>query len=456
MTYVTYGEVRLFDTPSARNIIYNYVKPDTIEIDVEDENPAIDTTFFEDYEADDPAIDDDVEYLDGFRLVDSDPLFMSMPRYLFRPVVFDTFHLLDSIPLYDEATGGEPFRWIEEDALHDALITQARQRYIIDYPQLVRYNEAFLPEPPKHYVATVDPQTAMIAFDVVNSGAAPIKDADVVVVFQKRHWLRKFNASLQFSQAYVSPNWYQGGNNNLNGILNLYYNVKLNQKFHPNLLFETTMQYKLGVNSTPEDSIRSYSLSEDLFQFNLMAGYKATRGWYYSTNISFKTQIFNNYKSNTRTMQAAFLSPAELNVGLGMTYNHTNPSKTFTIDSSISPLSWNLKTCINPHLDETAYGIKPGNNAVSEIGSNAEVKLSWKLASNINLRSRFFVFTDYEYVMGDWENTFEFNINRFLSTQIYVHTRYDSSTPRLADSRWHKMQLKEILSFGFSYSFSSI
>lgn len=115
-----------------------------------------------------------------------------------------------------------------------------------------------------------------------------------------------------------------------------------------------------------------------------------------------------------------------------------------------------MKTCINHRMDETAYGIKPGRKTVSEIGSSGEGKLYWQICDNISLRSRLFVFTDYEYVQSDWENTLSFAINRFLTTQILVHMRYDSSTPRAEDSEWHKFQLKEILSFGFAYSFSSI
>ncbi|MDE5785527.1 MAG: DUF3078 domain-containing protein, partial [Duncaniella sp.] len=233
-----------------------------------------------------------------------------------------------------------------------------------------------------------------------------------------------------------------------------YYNVRLNPKLHPNWLFETTFQYKLGINDTRDDELRNYSISEDLFQLNMMAGYKAARGWYYSTNVTFKTQILNNYKVNTYDLNAAFMSPSELNVGLGMTYNHSNKAKTFTIDASISPLSWNLKTCLNHKMDETTLGMKLGHRTLSQIGSNAEVKVTWNITSNISYRSRFFVFTDYSYIQGDWENTFNFAINKFLSTQLFIHARYDSSVPSNPD--WHKFQMKEILSFGISYSFSSL
>ena len=92
----------------------------------------------------------------------------------------------------------------------------------------------------------------------------------------------------------------------------------------------------------------------------------------------------------------------------------------------------------------------------SEYGSSTELKLFWQIAYNIQYRSRLFAFTDYDYVQSDWEHTISFNINKFLSTQIYAHLRYDSTTRYREGSSWHKLQMKEILSFGFSYRFSSI
>lgn len=382
-----------------------------------------------------------------------------MPLNYFRPVVFDKFHFLDSLSLInpntvDPVEETEVYGWINDNLFQSSLIRQARQAFIVNNPDAVLYNEATLPEPPRKFIASIDPETAKIVMAEAPSTVAPKHELEVK--FEKRHWLKKFSGTVQFSQAYVSPNWYQGGNNNLNVLINGFYNVKLNPAYHPKWLFETTVQYKLGMNNAPDDSLRNYSISEDLFQFNMLTGFKANKHWYYSTNVAFKTQFLNNYKSNTHDLKAAFLSPGELNVGVGMTYNIVNPKKTFTFDASISPFSWNMKTCINHRMDETAYGIKPGRKTVSEIGSSGEGKLYWQICDNISLRSRLFVFTDYEYVQSDWENTLSFAINRFLTTQILVHMRYDSSTPRAEDSEWHKFQLKEILSFGFAYSFSSI
>ncbi len=449
-----YGQTAsLFGTPSARSEFYNYTIPET-DVTIQD-------IFSTDLT---PADTSETDSLVA-RALPTDSLLMTMyvpttplPAYYFRPVVFDSYQLLDSIPLKSKnnvSLNDSIYGWLATDAYHSNLMRRAKQSFIVNLPGFVRYNEADLPEVPRKFEATVDPNTAKIVLaEVIPATVAPEKKMDVQ--FKRRHWLRTFNGSVQFSQAYVSPNWYKGGNKNLNVLINAFYNVKLNPAFHKKLLFETTFQYKLGLNDAPDDSIRNYSISEDLFQLNMLAGYKASKHWYYSTNVMFKTQFLNNYKSNSRDLKSAFLAPGELNVGVGMTYNYANPKKTFTLDASISPFSWNMKTCYNHRINETSFGIKEGRKTESQYGSNAEGKLYWALSENINLRSRLFVFTDYDYAYGDWENTISFNINRFLSTQIFVHLRYDTSGPRSDDGDWHKLQLKEILSFGFAYKFASI
>lgn len=65
-----------------------------------------------------------------------------------------------------------------------------------------------------------------------------------------------------------------------------------------------------------------------------------------------------------------------------------------------------------------------------------------------------FLFTNYDEFQGDWENTLNFAVNRFLSTQIYVHLRYDTASHQY-DGHWRHWMLKEILSFGFRYAFST-
>ena len=346
--------------------------------------------------------------------------------------------------------------YFEDDSTPMLRLTdRIRYDYIINHPGRVRYVYSLLPDPPELTDRKESPAENIIADlpEFILEEEAP-KAFDVI---RQTNWLHSFNGALQFSQAYLSPNWYQGGNNALTLLVNFFWNVKLNEVYHPNLMLDNTISYKLALNSTPQDTYHKYSVSEDIFQWNFLFGVKAWHKWFYSFTTQFKTQFLNTYGENSPVRKAAFLSPGSLTLGLGMTYSTTNKAKGLKFNASISPLSYNLNTCIDKNIDPTQYNIPLGRKTKSEIGSNAELTLDWNITSNILWRSRLFTFTNYDYFLGDWENTFSFTINRFLSTQIYVHLRYDSSTDvsALNSRHWRYWMLKEMLSFGFSYTFST-
>lgn len=344
------------------------------------------------------------------------------------------------------------------DWLHNAL-TQSRisQDYMyttmVYSPHTIQYTYWDLPVPPR-----LPEDDVTLGSYIKNLNLPEIAIADALLPEfeqQKKHWLHKFNTGLQFSQAYVSKNWYQGGNNYLQLLYNFYWDVQLNPTYHPNQIFESTVSYKLGINSIEQSDVnRKYSLSEDNFQYNVKYGFKAFKKWFYTVTGLFKTQFFRNYKTNTDIRTASFLSPADLNIGLGMTYSYVNAKKTFNMSASIAPLSYNLKVCIDDEIDHAQFNIKPGHKTHNEYGSSGEVNMTWQATSNISMRTRLFAFTDYNYFQGNVETTWDFAINKFLSTQIYANLRYDSSSD-FNLSRWHHWMLKEILSFGLSYTFST-
>ncbi|MDE5645464.1 MAG: DUF3078 domain-containing protein, partial [Muribaculaceae bacterium] len=225
--------------------------------------------------------------------------------------------------------------------------------------------------------------------------------------------------------------------------------------YHPKLIFQSTVSYKLAINSTPDDECHKYSVSQDLFQYNLKAGYKAVNNWYYSFLAQFKTQFMNSYPANSMTRTASFLSPGELNLGLGMTYSKENAKKTLKFSASISPVSYNFKTCIDPKVDHSQFGILQDRKWVNEVGSNAELNFYAKIWGNTTYTTRLFIFSDYKMLQTDWENTLNFQFSRVFSTQIYAHLRYDTSADSSITRQWRKLMLKEILSVGISYTFST-
>lgn len=377
----------------------------------------------------------------------------------YRAPVFGRYLLLDTVALPALGSDGvavwpETTEWLADELFRQHLLARVKQRYMLANPSAVVYNEAFLPEPPDFYTPVVEPAQHKITIAHIPVSEA-IKDANITYDVSRKNWIHQLNASLQFSQSYISPNWYQGGTGNLNLIANFAYNIKLNQAFHPNLLCEVDVNYRLAVNNAPTDTVHSYNISEDNLRVTGRFGFKAWRRWFYSLNVLFKTQLFNSYAQNSTVLQSAILSPGELNLGLGMTYSRTSPSGNFSIECSLSPAAWNMKTCTNRLINPVPFGIEEGHTVVNQLGINTETKMTWKIVKNISLTSRFYAFSDYNYVQGDLEATLQFDILRFLSTKLYAHLRYDSSTVPLPDTKWRYWQLKEILSLGFSYSFSS-
>lgn len=381
----------------------------------------------------------------------------NLPAVVFLPAVYTGYDM--KLPSTDEFFA-EPVEindampeWLARTLRTRRFANKLMQYHAINSPWQVPYNIATMAEPPKKYVAKADPNTTVTIFEEIGAtpGAvvvekAPIEASEV----GKHHWLNKFSTLLQFSQAFVSPNWYQGGNNSLNLIADFSYQSNLNTKFHPNLMFENFFQWRTALASTPDDEYRPYGLTENRFQINSKFGYKAIYNWYYSFQGLLKTPIFCGYKNGTTTRTASFMSPGELNLGLGMTYNVTTKNKKFNLSLSISPLSYNLKTVIDKKIDETAHGLEKDHKTLSSFGSSFEANWNWTMAYNVNWKSRIFFFTDYERYQYDWQNQFQFTINRFLTANFNVDLRYDSTMKKR--TYWYKTQLRELFSLGFTYT----
>ena len=380
----------------------------------------------------------------------------STSSYLLMPLVFDK---QQSAAVVSQEPGKQQpglkvdDAWIDRAQQRWGRTHDTRYRLMINKPELVPFNENVLPKPPKEVVVETSPADAELQVEPRNLATEQFKPIDRREV-KVHNWLHSFVGSLQGTQAYISNNWYQGGENNLNLLADVQWDCNLNQKLHPNWLFNNTLHYKLGVATAKGDTLRNYSINEDNFQFSSQVGYKAVKNWYYSATLFFKTQLLNSYVTNSKTLAASLLSSGELNLGLGMTYNYKDQEGYKTLTLSIAPLSYNMKICRDiEKIDPTKFGIEAGHHFKHSFGSTVEMKFEWKITPSINWKTRLYAFTDYKYVQGDWENTLVFYVNSFLSTQIFTHLRYDKSRPWNQD--WRYWQFKEILSFGLTYKFAT-
>ena len=336
-------------------------------------------------------------------------------------------------------------KWLSLATREAGRVEAARNYVIVNCPYLVKYNLDNLPEIPKQYMIVNDPTKQTIT--IVERPITPVTELQAKPVKIKR-WLFNFNSAIQFSMVYISDNWYQGGQSSLSLLSDQLLSLKYNDP-SGKVLFENALQWKVNLTTSEEDTVHKVRVGEDVLQLNSKFGYKAFSNWYYSASLQFKTQVLTNYASNSNDIQAEFLSPSELNVGLGLSYQHSyeKPVK-LSHTLTLSPLSYNLKFLALHHMDPTRFGIETGW-AKNEIGSSLDDTITWNLRYNIQWSSHLFAFTNYNTSLVEWTNTFDFAFSTYFSARVYVDVRYDDSVA--PDPRLGYFQIKNLLSLGFSY-----
>ncbi|WP_455672873.1 DUF3078 domain-containing protein [Phocaeicola sp.] len=341
---------------------------------------------------------------------------------------------------------------IEKKAKVDRWVNKILLNYYMKHPDRVTGNELYLADlkvlddtkfvkkPRKeHIISLLEPET-------------PVKqnverDADLVVV-RPNFWTHKGNGYLQFTQHYISDNWYKGGESTnalLSGLV-----LEANFDDRQRLEFENKLEMKLGFVTAPSDTVHKYKTNADLFRLNSKLGVKAFKNWYYTLAAEFKTQFFGNYKTNTNDMISNFLSPAQLDVTVGMDFKQNK--KNYSLSLLTSPLAYTLMYISNDRIENpAAFNVEPGHRAANLFGSKFTGNLNWKIIPSIVWESKLEYFTTYEKVIASWENTFNFVLNRYLSTKIFVHARYDDGVTLTEDNRSY-FQLQEMLTFGLNYT----
>jgi len=250
---------------------------------------------------------------------------------------------------------------------------------------------------------------------------------------------------LQFTQNYISSNWYKGGESSNSMLSQLQLNAYYDDK--ERLEFDNKLELRLGFITARSDTVHKYKPNSDMFRLSSKLGIKAIQKWYYTIYTEFNTQFFTNYKTNTNDKQSAFMSPANLILSIGMDYKLNK--KKVNVSMFISPLSYNLRYVGSNDVDPTAFGLKKDKKVLHDYGSKLQNSLKWTIIPSVVWESRFSYFTNYSKVEAEWENTFNFVLNRYLSTKLFVHARFDDGVKRKDDHSY--FQLVELLSFGLNY-----
>jgi hypothetical protein len=258
-------------------------------------------------------------------------------------------------------------------------------------------------------------------------------------------WNKQSQAMLQFSQNYISKNWYQGGNDNM-AILGII-NGRFNYNDKKNIQWDNFVEWRLGFNSVDGDTTRFLNTNDDIVRANSKLGIKAGGNWFYSTNMDFSTHLFNSYRGiNSTQMRATFLTPVRFNLAVGMDYKYQNKLSLF-----IAPVSYRfIYANDTTNINQRSFGIERGEKVLSQIGSSFRIQNTINPSRDVRIDSKFSFYTNYEKVEIDWEIVGNFTVNRFLTTRLMLNPRYDN-TVILPNKEKARIQFKQLLTFGLSY-----
>ena len=329
--------------------------------------------------------------------------------------------------------------------------------------------------------------------------------AERAAIRKERNYL-EFGGGLQGALTSYNDPWIatSGGDNSI--ALVATFNLK--HIFTKDLFtIETKFNAKLGYNRmkvTVDDKEEGlWFKNQDEFEISTAPSFKMTKNGSYGVIAKFRSQFVNGYKSRTEQEEAdlksKFMTPAYLDISLGITYK--SPEKKFPITVNMSPLALNATFAENDWIRKRQvdkdgneikpaypYGIEdPDRTSKYEGGSSVQIDFDRTFGKTGYLRYRTMLYGFYGWISdigqrnkisdyskyleafekwnaGDknikdkprlpihpivrWTNTIDIKATKFLSTTLSFELYYNRA--QNVD-----VQTKTLLSVGLTYTFKN-
>jgi len=254
-------------------------------------------------------------------------------------------------------------------------------------------------------------------------------------------WKTSGLVGLAFGQTSLT-NWTAGGDNTITGDLtvNLTANY-LNDKW----FWDNNLMGEFGLVSSSANDY--WQKAADQLNFTSIVGRSLTNKWAFSALLNFKTQFAKGYNyPDTDHYISTLMAPAYGDLALGFTYK---PSPKYTL--FLSPLAERATFVLNDSLSNIgAFGIDPGEKVKWETGAYLMASTNQALATNLSLISTLDMFTPYNSDFGkvniNWNLLLNYKFNKLFTATLNTTLRY-------YDAEIRKVQFKEILGLGLTYTF---
>ncbi len=259
--------------------------------------------------------------------------------------------------------------------------------------------------------------------------------------------------SLNFSQS-AFTNWVAGGDNNMG--LSIFYKPFANYA-KGKTSWENYLDLRYGRNKIGDDPWRK---SDDLIELNSKLGIQASKAWYYSALLNFRSQFDKGYASIEQIdIVSKFMAPGYLSATLGMDYKPNDK-----LSLLLSPLTSRTTFVIDDSLSAKGrYGVTPGKKSFTQVGPSVIFTYKDEVFENVFIDSRMSAL--YEYASDPkfvfiWDFILGLKVNKYLTTTLTTGLIYDQNilfdvlddTGAVIDQE-KRVQFKEVLAIGVTFSY---
>ncbi len=262
------------------------------------------------------------------------------------------------------------------------------------------------------------------------------------------YWRSWTSFGVNVNQASFSDNWGGGGVNSL--ALGGQFTYKTDYtKGDKNFVSDFLLQYGKLKN---KDQL-SRKTADRIFWDNKVA-VKLSKSWYFFGSLNFESQFDRGFSfaknaqgNETRTLLSRFMAPGYLTESIGFEYK---PVKYFFL--RIGTGTARQTFMIDTNLYQTNpknFGVKPGKSFRNELAFQVVAAIDKDIATNLNLKSRYTMFANYEKLKSidnRLDLTLTARVNRLINVSLAGIVLYDDDT---AD----KIQASQALSLGLVYKF---
>jgi hypothetical protein len=277
-----------------------------------------------------------------------------------------------------------------------------------------------------------------------------VLNAESSLDLKVNYWRNLTSFGLNINQAAFSENWGAGGVNSLSLGGQFSYKTDYNKE-DKNLASELILQY--GTLNNKGQLARK--TIDRIFLDNKVA-LKLSKSWYFFGSLNFESQFDLGFSfskdaqgNEKRTLLSKFMAPGYLTQSFGFEYK---PVKHFFVRIGTGTARQTFVLDKDLYLTNPKnFGVVPGKTFRNELAFQLVGSYDKDIAKNLNLKSRYSVFANYE-TLSRIDNrldlTLTASVNRLINVSLAGIILYD-------DDMASKIQASQTMAFGLVYKLAN-